>query len=69
LAQRRARKQAADSLIGRLLTRAVLYQRANVAQPDLERFAIAWTGLWRELFTRASLLIGSQIGEIHKQGD
>ena len=30
-----ARKQAADSPIGRLLTRAVLYRRPNVVYPDL----------------------------------
>ena len=34
--QYRARKQAADSSVGRLLTRAVLFRRANVAWPDLE---------------------------------
>ena len=35
--QYRARKQAADSSAGRLLTRAVLYQRPNVACFDLDR--------------------------------
>src|SRR5215470_17430880 len=34
--QYRARKQAADSSVGRLLTRAVLYRCTNVAWPDLE---------------------------------
>ena len=36
LAQYRARKQAADLLDGRLLTRAVLRRRPNISWPDLE---------------------------------
>jgi len=35
LVQYRARKQAAVSLVSRLLTRAVLYQRSNVECSDL----------------------------------
>ena len=34
-------------------------------QSDIDRFANACTGLWRELFTRACFLIGQS----HKQGD
>src|SRR4029453_5543481 len=34
----RARKQAADSPVRRLLTRAVLYRRPDVACPDLVRW-------------------------------
>jgi hypothetical protein len=30
---------------------------------------MACTRLWRELFTRASFLIGFLIGQGHKQGD
>src|SRR5262245_62509455 len=37
LVQYRARKQAADSSVNRLLTRAVLYRCPNVAWPDLEK--------------------------------
>ncbi len=35
--QYRARKQAADRLDGRLLTRAVLYRCPNAAWPDLDK--------------------------------
>jgi hypothetical protein len=35
----------------------------------IRRLANACTALWRELFTRASFLIGFLIGQGHKQGD
>src|SRR6266536_135500 len=38
--QYRARKQAADSSVGRLLTRAVLYRWPNVTWPDLGGFCL-----------------------------
>jgi hypothetical protein len=35
----------------------------------LDCLANAYTGMWRELFTRACFLIGLLIGQGHKQGD
>src|SRR5262249_48550331 len=42
--QYRAREQAADSSVGRLLTRAVLYRCPNFTRPDLEQFSHRRTG-------------------------